>query len=459
MNRHGKTRGALPRRLGLVAMVIGMAACASCGLDFDGAVGPDGDGTRPPVAGNPTPADGAAPSGERDASHVLGEPDAAGLDGAAIDADVTPGTRRQIPDDVLARKAIAYSGYRAEQSPETGTYPSEAEIREDLDLLTRGGWTFLRLFDSGTHAERVLKVIRDDHRDIKVALGIWIAGKKAEHDAENRDQIERCVALVSANDAIVASVSVGNETLDEWSSVRVPPAELAAYIGEVRARVNKPVTTDDMYLPFTLGQDGTTSYADVAQVARAIDYLSLHVYAFLDAPYGSWDWKQTSVPEGYGRAAAMMNAALAYTEESIASVRAAMTSQGLDLPIVIGEAGWKTSPAKGADEDSTEVFRAHAANQKMFYDRLMSWVYGAGKNAESPRAAFYFEAFDEAWKGDDNHWGLFDAKRNAKYVLWSAFPDRKPLGVPPVADTDAVYWKGKSGGQRGLGQRGIRPGR
>src|SRR5262249_55197482 len=71
------------------------------------------------------------------------------------DASVGTAGRRVIPDDVLSRKAICYSGYRRNQSPETRSYPSEQEIKEDLDLLTRGGWTFLRLFDCSPHAERV----------------------------------------------------------------------------------------------------------------------------------------------------------------------------------------------------------------------------------------------------------------------------------------------------------------
>src|SRR5687767_2439282 len=66
------------------------------------------------------------------------------------------GPRREIPSEVLARKAIAYSGYRVGQSPDIGVFPSEDEIRADLQLLVRGGWGLIRLFDSGVHAQRVL---------------------------------------------------------------------------------------------------------------------------------------------------------------------------------------------------------------------------------------------------------------------------------------------------------------
>lgn len=358
--------------------------------------------------------------------------------GPVVQADAGP--RRYIPADVLARKAISYSGYRANESPETPVYPTEAEVTQDLQLLVQGGWTFIRLFDCSPFSATVLKVIKDNDLDVKIASGIWIAGGKAMFDAQNKAQMEQCFELYATYGDIVATVSVGNETLDSWSSVLTPAADLADYIRYVRARVTQPVTTDDMYLPFTLGDDGTTSYADVLQVAQAVDYLSLHVYAFVDAPYGSWDWEQLSVPAGPGRATAMMSAAMDYTKSSLAQVTAALGAQGLTVPFVIGEAGWKSFPGQGDGADPTEPYRAHPVNESIFYDAIESWVYGADKDATSPGALFYFEAFDEPWKGSDDGWGLFDVSREAKYVLWDAFPDLKPANAPDYTSADAVYY-------------------
>jgi hypothetical protein len=76
----------------------------------------------------------------------------------------------------------------------------------------------------------------------------------------------------------------------------------------------------------------------------------------------------------------------------------------------------------------------------MFYDAFTKWVYGDAKDANSPRTAFYFEAFDEPWKNEDDNWGLFDVNRKAKYVLWSAFPDLKPADAPSYTEQDAVYY-------------------
>ena len=105
------------------------------------------------------------------------------------------------------------------------------------------------VFDCGPHPELVLKVIRDNAFDIKVMLGVWIKGAKAGADAVNQAEIDRCVALDATYSDIIAAVSVGNETLDDWSSVRVPPAELVEYIEEVRAKVAHPITTDETGAP------------------------------------------------------------------------------------------------------------------------------------------------------------------------------------------------------------------
>jgi exo-beta-1,3-glucanase (GH17 family) len=406
----------------LPALVLALAHCS--GADTTGI-------TPPPDTGNPpsgTPEAGAQDDGSTNSQDDAGIPGPTGVEG-----------RRLLPPEVLSRKAICYSGYRGTESPDSQTYPSEAEIKEDLDLLKRGGWTFLRLFDCSPHAERVLKVIRDNSFDMRVMQGIWIAGAKAQHDKENQDEIDKCVTLAKTYNDIVVALSVGNENLDDWSDVKVAPAELAAYITSVRSRVTQAVTSDDLYAPYLLGQDGATSYADVILVARSVDFLSVHIYPFLDAPYDSWDFKQLGVPKGPARAAAMMNAALEYTKSSLADVRQTMKQNGLDVPIVLGEVGWKSAPT-ATKENEDEPYMAHPVNQKMYYDAVVDWIYGSKKDATSPSAAFYFEPFDEPWKQDDTGWGLFDDKRSARYVLWDQFPDKKPAGAPNYTSNDAVYY-------------------
>ena len=87
----------------------------------------------------------------------------------------------------------------------------------------------------------------------------------------------------------------------------------------------------------------------------------------------------------------------------------------------------------------------------MFYDAFTSWTSGATRDTSSPVAAFTFEAFDEPWKTTDDGWGLFDVDRNAKYAMWTAFPDRKPPGAPAYTDADAVYYAAPADGGWGDG--------
>ncbi len=391
--------------------------------------GDDDDDTSTSDGGKPTKDGGKHPT---DAS----EPEDTG---PRPDAPPPLTDHRPLPPEVAGRQGVCYSGYRKGQSPDTQTYPSEAEIKEDLQLLVRGKWTFLRLFDCSTHAERVLKVIKDNNFDLKVMQGVWIAGAKAEHDKENLEQIDKCVKLINQYPDVVAAVSVGNETLDYWSSVRVFPPDLAGYLQTVRSQITQPVTTDDMYPPFTMEMVDGTDYSNVIDVVHSMDFLALHVYAFLDAPWDSWDWKQEGTPKGHGRAMAMMNEGLKYTKEAYSSVRESFKKHNVDIPIVIGEIGWKASPT-APGENKAEPFMAHQANQKIFYEMINDWVYGASKEADGPATAFFFAAFDEPWKGIDDGWGLFDTNRKSRYVIWNTFADKKPAGAPNYTDNDALYY-------------------
>ena len=343
--------------------------------------------------------------------------------------------KRCIPDRVLARSAVCYSGYRANENPNAFHYPTEAEVKQDLDLLVRAGYSFIRVFDATPHAETVLKVITDNGFDIKVQLGVWIAGSKIKADVANQLQISKGIALANQYPNLVVGVSVGNETLDSWSSVHTDPADLVEYLKQVRGSIAQPVTTDDLYPPFEL----LGGYQDVLAVLKTVDYLSVHVYAHIDASFDSWEYKQENVPAGPERAQAMMKAALAYSKITIVNVRSTLKQFDLELPIVIGEAGWK-SHVTDRSKVAEAVF-AHQVNQQLFFDGLEDWTHGAGRDADSAGTAFYFEAFDEPWKTSDDGWGLFDTNRNAKYAMWNKFPDLTPTGAMPYSAADALYFK------------------
>ena len=123
-------------------------------------------------------------------------------------------------------------------------------------------------------------------------------------------------------------------------------------------------------------------------ITDQIDFVALHTYAELDTVFDpkSWDWRLRTVAAA-GRAAAMMDAALAETKRQYQAARDHLDSKGLSyIPIIIGETGWN------AVDVGRLRFRASPVNQKMYLDRLESWVAQARMGGSGPRQAFWFEA-------------------------------------------------------------------
>lgn len=321
---------------------------------------------------------------------------------------------RALSADFSTRKAVAYSPFRS-TNRDTETVTS-AELAQDLSLLAQGHFGLIRLFDSSTVASRpsggsseaILQAIAANHLDIKVQLGIYVQNG---NDSFTQAEIARGIALANTYAGSVLAVSVGNENMVSWSFNAVEPTVIAGYIKTVRAAVPQPVTADDNWL-FYSGTDRKNPNV----VLDAVDFVSIHSYAILDsitAP-GSWNWQQTGVAAPL-RAAAMMNASIAWTTTNFNTVRAYLDKSGYAaLPITIGETGWK------AVQTSGETFRASPVNQKMYLDALSTW--GASAATAKPLAIFYFQAFDEPWKGSDDGWGLFNTARQARFVVQSLYP-------------------------------------
>ena len=360
-----------------------------------------------------------------------------------------PGGLRPLSADFSTRKAVNYSPYRStNRDTEVVT---RANVLQDLGLLAQGGFTLVRTFDSSDEFARLmLQIIKDNQINMKVQLGIFIAPTSGTGAVltsallANDNEIARGIKLASEFKDIVIAVSVGNESVAFGTST---PEVMAGYLSRVRASVTQPLTTNDVWDAYAglagnsgSGVPGASGSGLPAFVTNLIDFAAVHTYPILYASsgyYDPWDWEQQAVPEA-ARAAAMMDAAVERVKVNFAAVRKYLDGQGhRDLPIVIGEAGWK---AIGAGDLSR---LAHPVNQKMFYDRLIAWG-DASKNSGGPVAIFYFEAFDEPWKAivnpnfNDDNWGLFNVARQARYVIQGLYsPSQWEPGSYTLAD--AVY--------------------
>jgi exo-beta-1,3-glucanase (GH17 family) len=346
----------------------------------------------------------------------------------------TPGSSalRPLGPEFLARKAVNYSPYR--DSLKNEDRPNEDvtddEVFQDLLLLEKAGFGLIRLFDSNEKvAQRVLRVIDSKKLDIKVYLGMWMAGYD---DAGNKDQMAYGVALVKSYPDIVVAVSVGNESLVQWDQpYRMKPEILAANIKTVRDQITLPVTTDDNW----------AYYANADRVVLdTIDFAAVHTYAMVDTHYNPtfWDWKQLGETNLNKRAVAMMDAAILATKSDYNKARAFLDSKGHSaMPIVIGETGWMAVNPK----NKWYTFLAHPVNQKLYFDRLTAWA-NEGKTGAGPKNVFYFEAFDEPWKGDDDGWGLFTVDRKARCTAQSLNPAATWTAAVGSCDAaTALYFK------------------
>lgn len=280
---------------------------------------------------------------------------------------------------------ISYGPFRAGQKP-GGPDPTPEQILEDLRILAPR-WGMIRLYSSRGPAEIILRTIRDEKLPIAVMVGAWIAPDDAKANAL---EVVEAIRLANAYPEQVLAVSVGNESQVEWSGHRSKRDLLIAHIKTARAGVKQPVTTADDYNFW----NKPASHA----VADEVDFLLLHAYAM---------WNQQTLAN-----------AVAWTETTIASIK----KEHPDLPIVMGETGWATELNPEGDEVKYIKAPAGEAEQKQFFTEWTAWA------AKVKQPYFYFEAFDEPWKGSDNprevekHWGLYNEDRTPKMVLKEVVP-------------------------------------
>lgn len=292
-------------------------------------------------------------------------------------------------------RGICYSGFRDGQWP-GGRYPSYEEVKEDL-LLLRGRWKYLRLYDCDPHAETVLRVISDEKLDFQVMLGAfieaemnnfgcpWGGGVYPEEQLEencrkNEERIRRMIELAGAYKDIVFSLSVGNEACVDWTDHYVPVSRVLEFTRMVKRSASQPVTFCENYVPWL---------SKLKPLAEESDFLSIHTYPV-------WEYKH-------------IHEAIEYTRENYEAVSAIYK----DKPVVITEAGWAThSNGRGIHPEVVNEM-----NQKTYFEDLMSW------SEQNGILVFFFEAFDESWKGSpdplepEKHWGLFKTDRSPKMAM------------------------------------------
>jgi exo-beta-1,3-glucanase (GH17 family) len=281
--------------------------------------------------------------------------------------------------------AICYSGYRAGQNPQLNRFPTQAQILEDFRILERN-WKLIRLYGSDQHSQDVLEVIRREKIGLQAMLGIWLDGRPGR-EGENAAQIATGIRLANAYPDVVVAVSVGNEILVSWSDHKLTEERTIGYFEQVRKAVKCPVTIADDMLYWRQPE---------AKLASAVDFITMHAYPM---------WGREDI-----------GTAIPSTIRHYESVRKAHPGK----TIIVGEAGWAsyTEGKQNAPRAGDET------KQKRYYEELTAW--GKANHV----TVFWFEAFDEPWKGSgtEGHWGLFSEGRKAKLAMQALYPDLMPVG-------------------------------
>lgn len=291
-------------------------------------------------------------------------------------------------------KGICYSGYRENQSPITGVYPTYSQVLEDL-LILQGQFDYLRMYDPYQHAQTVLKVIRDHHLKFKVMLGVepkgeisnpncpWGGLHSDEEIALNRvnnyRQLDKLADLANEYSDIIFAVAVGNENTSEWHHNLMNAETLALHVTYLKTRCSAPVT-------FCEGAYAWNHHCQ--SLAKVVDFISIHSYPL---------WLRKPLKE------AMDVNIYDYLET---------TKAYPDKQIIFTEFGWATSSSGQMNAEDT-----NEEAQEIYLNQVEKW-------AETNKLImFVFEAFDEPWKGGNNplepekHWGIYHLDRTPKKYL------------------------------------------
>jgi exo-beta-1,3-glucanase (GH17 family) len=276
---------------------------------------------------------------------------------------------------------VSFAPFRSHQSPfDLSTRIEPDQVEEDLKKV-RELTDCVRTYATDFGSQHVPSIARK--LNMKVYLGIWIG----DDIMRNSVQVETALSLASRYPDVVRAIIVGNEVLLRRDR---SPAELAAYIREVKSRSNVPVTYADVW-EFWLRN---------RELADLVDFITIHTL-----PY--WE----DIPIGIAKAAEHIDATLK-------EVRHAFPGK----EILIGEVGW---PSAGRMREGALPSLSNQA-------KLL-----ADMNAIAQKNNYKFnwiEVIDQPWKRKSEgtvggYWGLIEAGAST------------PKFVPGLPVSDHPAWK------------------
>ncbi|MFW3896609.1 glycosyltransferase [Pseudomonas putida] len=278
---------------------------------------------------------------------------------------------------------FSYSPFRLGESPQKGQYPTEAEMREDLEQMSKLTDSIRIYTVEGTQAE--IPRLAEEF-GLRVTLGVWISPDQERNERE----IQKAIELANTTRSVVR-VMVGNEALFREE---ITPEELIKYLDRVRAAVKVPVTTSEQW----------HIWKEHPELAKHVDLIAAHIL-----PY--WEF----IP---------MKDAGQFVLDRARDLKHLFPRK----PLLLSEVGWPSNGRMRGGADATQ------ADQAIYLRTLVNKLNRQGYNY------FVIEAYDQPWKASDEgsvgaYWGVFNAARQQKFNFEGpvvAIPQWRVLAVGSV---------------------------
>ena len=257
-----------------------------------------------------------------------------------------------------------------------GAWSSQERLESALQEVVNLGFDTIRTWGTNAYSQRILAAIESLNLDLKLQAGIYI---NSDSDAEAL--INQALSLIEPYQDHVLGISLGNEQLADWNPAALSVSQVREHVQHLRNHTDLPITYN--FAGETLRPNSSFWGQQGAELLKELDYINVHSYA------GFFDnrWNPEWTPE--------QQLQTLIADEAL--FRNTLDTLGLQsTPLILGETGWQGS---GYADEVT-----NPANMEAYFNAVHNYI--ASERA-SFDGMFYFNFSDEAWKGGDDHWGLF----------------------------------------------------
>ena len=278
---------------------------------------------------------------------------------------------------------FSYSPFQQGQYPQKDQYPTDDEMRRDLEIISKLTDNIRTYSVDGTLGD-IPKLAEEF--GLRVTIGIWISPDLERNERE----IQKAIELANSTRSVVRVV-VGNEALFREE---ITPEDLIVYLDRVRAAVKVPVTTSEQW----------HIWEKYPQLAKHVDLIAAHIL-----PY----WEFIPVDKA---------------GEFVLDRARDLKKMFPKKPLLLSEVGWPSNGRMRGGADATP------ADQAIYLRTLVNTLNRRGYNY------FVIEAFDQPWKASDEgsvgaYWGVYNAARQQKFNFEGpvvAIPQWRVLAIGSV---------------------------